>query len=69
MYSYYNSSFFKKDCSYRNNCSIQLHDGDLEHSLMEEKNRCSYVLIPILCSGILDLALEILKMLMRFVCS
>ena len=27
----------KKDCSYRNNCGIQLHDGDLEHSLMKEK--------------------------------
>ena len=38
MYSYYNSCFLKKDCSYRNNCGIRLHDGDLEHSLIEEKN-------------------------------
>ena len=27
----------KKDCSYRNNCGIRLHDGDLEHDLMKEK--------------------------------
>ena len=27
----------KKDCSYRNNCGIRLHAGDLEHSLMKEK--------------------------------
>ena len=45
MYSYYNSCFFKKDCSYRNNCGIWLHDADLEHSIMKE--RCSYVLLPI----------------------
>ena len=37
----------KKDCSYRNNCGIQLHDGDLEHDLMKEKNRCLYVFLPI----------------------
>ena len=37
----------KKDCSYRNNCGIRLHDGDLEHSLMKEKNRSSYVFLPI----------------------
>ena len=47
MYSYYNSCFFKKDCSYRNNCGIRLHDGDLEHSLMKEKKRSSYVFLPI----------------------
>ena len=35
MCSYYNSGFFKKDCSDRNNCGTQLHDGDLEHSLMK----------------------------------
>ena len=29
----------KKDCSYRNNCSIRLHAGDLEHSLVKEKNK------------------------------
>ena len=28
---------FKKNCSYRNNCSIRLHAGDLEYSLMKEK--------------------------------
>ena len=32
-----------KDCSYRNNCGFRLHAGDLEHSLMKEKNRSSYV--------------------------
>ena len=37
MCSYYNSCFFKKDCSDRNNCGTRLHDGDLEHSLMKEK--------------------------------
>ena len=30
---------FRKDCSYRNNCGIQWHDGDLEYSLMKQKNR------------------------------
>ena len=44
-YSYYNSCFFRKDFSYRNNYDIRLHDTDLEHSLMKEsKNRCSCVL-------------------------
>ena len=48
MCSYYNSYFLKKDCSYRNNCGIQLHDGDLEHSIMKEKkNRRHYVFLPI----------------------
>ena len=37
----------KKDCSYRNNCGIRLHAGDLEHSLMKEKNRSSYVFLLI----------------------
>ena len=27
----------KKDCSYRKNCGIRLHAGDLEHSLMKGK--------------------------------
>ena len=27
----------KKDCNYRNNCGIRLHDGDLEQGLMKEK--------------------------------
>ena len=60
MCSYYNSCFFKKDCSYRNNCGIRLHDGDLEHSLIKEKYRSSF-----LCSAIPDLDLGILKMLIR----
>ena len=29
---------FKKDCSYINKFGIRSHDGDLEHSLMKEKN-------------------------------
>ena len=37
----------KKDCSYRSNCGIRLHAGDLEHSLMKEKNRSSYVFLLI----------------------
>ena len=60
MCSYYNSCFFKKDCSYRNNCGIRLH-GDLEHSLMKEKKCFS----SDFCFGIPDLALGILKMLIR----
>ena len=28
---------FRKDCSYRNNFGIRLHDGDLEHNLTKEK--------------------------------
>ena len=43
-----------------------MHDGDLEHSLMKEKNRCSYMFFfPFLCFGIPDLALGILKILIR----
>ena len=64
MYSYYNSCFFRKDCSYRKNCGIRLHDADLEHSLMKEKKIDVHMFIfPFLCSGIPDLALGILKML------
>ena len=56
----------KKDCSYRNNCGIRSHDGDLEHSLMKEKKIDLHILFfPFLCSGIPDLALVILKMLIR----
>ena len=47
MCSYYNSCFFKKDCSYRTNCDTRLHDDDLEHSLMKKENRSSYVILPI----------------------
>ena len=45
---------------------IRLHDADLEHSLMKEKE--IYVrmfFFPFLCYGIPDLALGILKMLIR----
>ena len=40
----------KKDCSYRNNCDIRLHAGHLEHSLIKEKKRSSYVFLPIFMS-------------------
>ena len=30
--------FLKKNCSYSNSCRIQLHDADLEHSLIKDKN-------------------------------
>ena len=36
-----------KDSSHKSNCGTRLHDGDLEHSLMKEKNRSSYVFLPI----------------------
>ena len=66
MCSYYNSCFFKKDCSDRNNCGTRLHDGDLEHSLMKEKRIDFHmVFFSFLCSGIPDLALGILKMLIH----
>ena len=66
MYSYYNSCFYKKDCSYRSNCCIRLHDADLEHSFMKEKKIDIHMLFfPVLCSGIPYLALGILKMLIR----
>ena len=65
MYSYYNSCFFKKDCNYRNNCGIRLHDADLEHSPMKKKKKIDVhmFVFPFLCSGIPDLVLGILKML------
>ena len=66
MCSYYNSCFIKKDCSYRKNCGAQLHESDLEHSLMKETKIDVHMLFfPLLCSGIPDLAWEILKMLIR----
>ena len=56
----------KTDCSYRNNCSIRSHDGDLERSLMKEKKIALYMFFfPFLCSAIPDLDLGILKMLIR----
>ena len=54
----------KKDCNYRNNCGIRLHDGDLKHSPMKEKN-LHILYFPFLCSVIPDLDLGILKMLIR----
>ena len=57
MCSYYSNCLLQKCCSYRNNCGILLHDGGLEHSHM--------FFLPFLCSGILDLILGILKMLIR----
>ena len=56
----------KKDCSYRNNCGIRLHAGDLEHSLMKEKKIGLHMLFfSFLSSAIPDLDLGILKMLIR----
>ena len=56
----------KKDCSYRNNCGIWLHAGDLEHSLMKEKKIGLYMFsFSFLCFAIPDLDLGILKMLIR----
>ena len=55
----------KKDCSYRNNCGIRLHAGDLEHSLMKEKKGLHMFFFSFLCSAIPDLDLGILKMLIR----
>ena len=59
MCSYYNSS------SYRNNCGIRLHDGDLEHSLMKKKKDFHMFFFPFLFSAIPNLHLGILKMLLR----
>ena len=60
------TAFLKKDCSYRNNGGIRLHDADVEHSLMKEKKIDVHMFFfPFLCSGIPDLALGILKMLIR----
>ena len=66
MCSCYNSCFFKKDFNYRNNRGVRLHDGDLEHSLMKEKKIDIHIFFcSFLFSGISDLALEILTMLIR----
>ena len=57
---------FKKDCSYINKFGIRSHDGDLEHSLMKEKNIDLHMFFfPFLCSVIPDLDLRILQMLIR----
>ena len=56
----------KKDCSYRNNCGIRLHAGGLENSLMKEKKIGFHMFVfSFLRSGIPDLDLGILKMLIR----
>ena len=56
----------KKDCSYKNNCGIRLHDANLEHSLMNEKKIDVHMFFfPFVRCGIPDLALGILKMLIR----
>ena len=56
----------KKDCSYRNNCGIRWHAGDLEHSLMKEKKIGLHMFFfSFLCSAIPGLNLGILKMLIR----
>ena len=45
---------------------MRLHDADLEHSLMREKKIDAHMFFfPSLCSDIPDLALGILKMLIR----
>ena len=66
MYSCYNSCFFKKDCSYRNNSGIRLRDADLEHRLMKEKkiDICMFF-FPFLCTDIPGSALGILKTLIH----
>ena len=65
MYIYLIAAFLKKDCSYRNNCDIRLHDADLEHSLTKKKIDVHMFFFSFLCSGIPDFALGILKMLIR----
>ena len=57
--------FFKKDCSYRCNCGIRLHDTDIEQFHERKKIDIHMFFFPFLCSRIPDLALGILKMLIR----
>ena len=58
--------FLKRLRLYRNNCDIRLHDADLEHTFMKEKKIDLHILFfPFLSSGIPDVALGILKMLIR----
>ena len=55
-----------EDCSYRENCGIGLHTGDLEHSFIKKKNVGPHIFFFLfLCSAIPDLDLRILKMLIR----
>ena len=43
-----------------------MHDADLEHNLMKGRKICVFMLFfPFLCSGIPDLALGILKVLIH----
>ena len=60
------AAFLKRDCSYRFNYGIRLQQGDEEHNLMKEKKVDVHIFVfPFLCSGIPDLALGILKMVIR----
>ena len=60
------AAFLKKDYSYRKSCAIRLQDGDVEHILMKEKKIDIHMFFfPFLYSGFPDLALGILKMLIR----
>ena len=56
---------FKKDCTYRNNCVIRLHDDDLVHKVIKEKKIDLHIGFTFLHSAIPDLDLGILKMLIR----
>ena len=62
--SYYNNWFFKQDSSYRDSCGIPLHDTDLEHTSWNKKNIYVHMFFfSLLCPGIPDLVLGILKIL------
>ena len=65
MCSDYIVAVIKKDCSYKSNYGIRLHDGDLEQSHMKEKIDLHMLFLPFLCSVIRELDLGILKMLIR----
>ena len=54
----------KKDWSYRNNCGIRLHVGDLEHKKIDLPVFFFFFFV-FLCFAIPDLDLGILKMLNR----
>ena len=58
------AAFIKTECSYRNNCGFRLHDVDVECSLVK-KIDVHMFFFPFFCSGIPNLALGIVKMLLR----
>ena len=58
------AAFLKKN-NYRNNCGIRLHDADLKQSHERKKVYVHVFFFPFSCSDIPDLALGILKMLIR----